>query len=172
MIAQTESKVVVGDLIATRGKYQLILSSSEIQGDDVLIKTLYQYDFEWVEPESMDDPISIKMALLDTMRNIHDRMILEGYPTSFGFRVDIAEKNVTDWSSALQLLQLSGASEIDVCDYDNKIHTLSAEQFIQMCGEIGAYLMALRSKKWANREAVISSENVKNAAVIAASWNL
>lgn len=169
--AQTESIVSVGNLIASKGKFQLVLSVSETQTTDAVPKTLYGYDFIWLNPEDPEDVAAVKLALFEAIKTIHDQKILDGYMTSFGFRVDIEPRNVTDWSASLQMLQISGAEQIDVCDYDNRTRMLTSDQYRQMCLEIGAYLMALRAKKWEKRGAVNASETIAEAAIAAADWS-
>lgn len=168
--AYSDNELTVGDLIPTRGKYQLVLDVQSIELTDPPRMT-YKYHFVWVEPTG-DDLISMKQALVDSVKEIHDNKILEGYFTSFGFRVDIKPNNVTDWSAGLQLLNLSGATEIKVGDYENQTHTLTSTQYIRMCAEVGAYLQFLRSKKWANREAVLAAPTVEEAAIAATNWSV
>jgi len=119
-------------------------------------ETIYEYDMILI---SADNNPGVRECLKQAIKQYHADIISAGYLTSMGFRVDIEQSNVVDWSAALQLLQLSGATETEVCDYDNQTHILTVEQYTQMCGEMGLYLTGLRSKKWAIRNAIDAAEN-------------
>ena len=123
-----------------------------VRGDE----TIYEYDMMLI---SADENPGVRECLKQAIKQYHADIISAGYLTSMGFRVDIEQSNVVDWSAALQLLQLSGATETEVCDYDNQTHVLTVEQYTQMCGEMGLYLTGLRSKKWAIRNAIDAAEN-------------
>lgn len=132
---------------------------------------VYEFDLYLVERRDGGDIESnTREYLKQAVKQHHDELIDQGCPTSFGFRVDCKSQNVVDWSAALQLLQLSGAPTIDICDFDNTTHTLTAAQFTQMCGEIGMYLAGLRSTKWRIREAIDAAETEADA-YAAAKWD-
>ena len=169
--AHCENALSVGDLIPSRGKYQLVLDVTQFETADEQPKTMYRYHFVWVEPNGAD-LISMKNALVDAVKRIYDGKIDDGYLTALGFRVDIKQVNVVDWSASLQMLQVSGETEIEVGDYDNQTHVISSEDYAMMCLEMGAYLRGLRSRKWTNRNAVLSAESISAAAVAASDWSL
>lgn len=145
------------------------ISIAEIERDG---ENLYQFDMRIVDVDGPVDPTQldcVKKYLKSAIKDIHDETIQKGCPLSFGFRVDCAPLNITDWSAALQLLQLSGETEIEVCDYDNVTHTLSSAQYAQMCGEVGVYLQGLRSIKWTLRKAIDDAADI-DAAYGVAVW--
>ena len=119
-------------------------------------ETIYEYDMMLIAAE--ENP-GVRECLKQAIKQYHADIIAAGYLTSMGFLVDIEQSNIVDWSAALQLLQLSGATETEVCDYDNQTHVLTVEQYTQMCGEMGLYLTGLRSKKWAIRNAIDAAES-------------
>lgn len=159
-----DNAISIGDLISSRGKYQLVLDVTQVE-------TMYRYNFVWVEPNG-SDLIAMKNALVDAVKRIYDGKIDDGYLTTLGFRVDIKQVNVVDWSASLQMLQVSGETEIEVGDYDNQTHVISSVDYAAMCLEMGEYLRALRSRKWGNRNAVLSAESISDAAVAASNWSL
>lgn len=132
-----------------------------------------QYEFDLIilsQPGDTNNLNAVKSYLNAAIKAYHDELILQGCQTSFGFKVDCQAKNVVDWSAALQLLQLSGGTEIDICDYDNATHTLTAAQYAQMCGEIGQYLAELRAEKWRIRTAIDAAGSIDDA-YAAAKWD-
>lgn len=129
--------------------------------------TSYEFDLIILP---MEEGATVKDDLYMAISKYHDLLVLAGCPTSFGFRIDCESTDVVNWMGSLQLLQLSGATEITICDYDNVNHVMSAADFTQMCGELGAYLMGLRTKKWQIREAIQAAETDTDA-YAAAKWD-
>jgi len=72
-----------------------------------------------------------------------------GCSTSLGFRINCLPNNVADFSQTLGLIGVYPAmAEITVRDYDNVNHTITVEQYKQMCIELGAHVMAIRQAYW------------------------
>jgi hypothetical protein len=78
-----------------------------------------------------------------------------GCPTSLGFRIDCMDKNKTDFDQTLGLISIySAMTEVLVRDYDNLNHTITVDQYKQMCLELGAHVMAVRQVYWADIDAL------------------
>ena len=74
-----------------------------------------------------------------------------GCMTSLGFKIDCLPNNVADFSQTLSLISVYPAmTEIIVRDYDNINHTITVEQYQQMCVELGAHVMGVRQAYWSN----------------------
>ena len=73
-----------------------------------------------------------------------------GCPTSLGFKIDCMDNNVADFDKTLGLLSIYPAmTEVVVRDYDNVNHTVTIEEYKQMCIELGAHVMCIRQAYWA-----------------------
>ena len=77
-----------------------------------------------------------------------------GCPTSLGFSVDCMDNNVADFDKTLGLIGLypvmTAAPDVKVRDYDNVNHTITVDQYKQMCLELGAHVMGVRQAYWAD----------------------
>ena len=74
-----------------------------------------------------------------------------GCPTSLGFQIDCMDKNVADFDKTLGLISVSPTTTtVLVRDYDNINHTITIEQYKQMCLELGAHVMTVRQAYWAD----------------------
>ena len=72
-----------------------------------------------------------------------------GCPTSLGFRIDCMDKNKTDFDQTLGLISIYPAmTEVLVRDYDNNNHTVTVDQYKQMCIELGVHVMTIRQDYW------------------------
>ena len=78
-----------------------------------------------------------------------------GCPTSLGFRIDCMDNNVADFDKTLGLISIYPTmTEVTVRDYDNLNHTITVDQYKQMCLELGAHVMGVRQAYWADVDAV------------------
>jgi len=74
-----------------------------------------------------------------------------GCPTSLGFRIDCMDNNKTDFDQTLGLISVYPAmTTVLVRDYDNENHTITVDQYKQMCLELGAHVMSVRQAYWAD----------------------
>ena len=107
--------------------------------EDEIASLIEHYDQgEVLTPEQKKQAINRKYKAL----------LKQGCPTSLGFKIDCESNNVNDFSQSLSLLNISGLTEIVVRDYDNINHTVSKEDFTQICLELGSHIMTLRQQKW------------------------
>lgn len=114
------------------------------------------YNFEYKEIEDVGQDITDSAWIAETeyqlkhdkIVNEHTKQLSEGCPTSLGFKIDCLPSNVSDFDQTLSLLSLANAENVLVKDYDNEEHTLTIEQYKQMCLELGIHVMTLRHNRW------------------------
>lgn len=108
-----------------------------------------------------------KVAKLQEIKDLYEQELKAGYLVSGlgshpDFRVDCEQKDISNWTSALEDVSLKAdlgtpMTDMTVGTYDNNTVTLSISEFKQMCSDVADYYRQQFSKKWQLRE------NVKNA---------
>lgn len=127
-----------------------------------IIENKNGYNFEYKEIQDIGQDITNISWLSKTEYQLkhdkivdeHTRQLSAGCPTTLGFKIDCLPSNVSDFEQTLSLLSLTGAESVLVKDYDNEEHTLTIEQYKQMCLELGIHVMTLRHNRWAAINAI------------------
>lgn len=97
------------------------------------------------DPGTVPTYAEIKQAA----KNQQQATLRQGCPTSLGFTIDCLPHNVADFAQTLSLISIyPTVTEVVVRDYDNINHTVTVEQYQQMCVELGAHVMATRQAYW------------------------
>lgn len=116
--------------------------------------------YDW---ERFDYPLTSKLTDEEFLSDANkqyaasnkDTLLGQGCPTSLGFTIDCMPNNVSDFSQTLSLLSIYPVmTEVVVRDYDNINHTITVEQYQQMCIELGAHVMATRQAYWADIDVI------------------
>ena len=78
-----------------------------------------------------------------------------GCTISLGFRIDCMDNNVADFDKTLGLISVSPTTtSVIVRDYNNVNHTITVDQYKQMCLELGTHVMTVRQAYWTDVDAV------------------
>ena len=105
-----------------------------------------------------DADLKVVVEKLDNVGLIlkdHGETLRAGCPTSLGFKIDCMENNVADFSQTLGLIIANpDMTEVLVRDYNNVNHTITVDQYKQMCLELGAHVMSVRQAYWADIDAL------------------
>lgn len=124
----------------------------------------YNFEYKEIEDTGQDITDLIWISAIeyqfkhDKIVDEHTKQLAAGCPISLGFRIDCLPSNVSDFDQTLSLLSLAGAENVLVKDYDNEEHTLTIEQYKQMCLELGIHVMNLRHNRWAAVDAIRGGE--------------
>lgn len=116
-----------------------------IDNGSVRIKTEY---------EQVQDRIPVKIKEISEW---YDIARSSGYETYLGITLDCGADDIANWTSALSILSLSGATQIRIGDYYNQTHILSKEDFQNACLELGQYVQWMFDRKWDLRNQALAA---------------
>lgn len=90
-----------------------------------------------------------------------EEILLEGKDVSLSsgknFKVDCAQKDINNWTSQLQLIQLVGmgdSEELTIGLYNNTEILITIAEFKEMCIDVGSYYSGLYQTKWQKRNQI------------------
>jgi len=90
------------------------------------------------------------------LKTIHEQKMKEGFTSSTNIKLDCEPHNINDFANAKQLLDISGAADITIRDYDNAVHTLAATDFTVLVLELANYYQTLLATKWGYQDSTDS----------------
>ena len=118
-------------------------------------------DTIWQEP----DVDAAAAALLRDYLKLYLEMwrqaeLAKGVTITSGLKLDCQDKNINDWGNTKLLMDAASMTSVDICDYDNATHTLTAAEYTQLVLEVGAHYQSVYSQKWLRRQQLAAATTV------------
>lgn len=104
--------------------------------------------------------VDLKKRKCEQIKADADAALRKGCETSLGFNMDFDRESVSSLTSYHALAERLQLKEVVVCDYDNKTHTLTWEQFETVLLEIGTQHQNVWLEKWDRRQAANAAKSV------------
>ena len=92
-----------------------------------------------------------------------------GFETSLKIKMDCNNISISQLNLGLSnynLIATKDADKVNLCDYNNELHSITFLQFKQICKEVGADYSNRYSKKWTVRKAINEAKTIEEIQAI------
>lgn len=139
-------------------QFQLVLTIDEntLSSDIRSYPDLLVIDNNTIREKNENEKIiDLRVVKLNELKQAYENQLRLGYDTSLGIKVDCKPDDISNWTATLKLLDLIPSLEtVSIGDYYNDSHTLTIDQYKQLCIETGIYYNSLFGKKWTLRKQI------------------
>lgn len=131
----------------------------------------YQYDIKASKVvkayTAVDKPIEqVKQDYFAAIKTKINKLLLKGFSTSFGIKMDSTTESVQKLDAGYQLATRSGATTMQIRDYDNISHNdIPVSQVASMVEELALYILQRTQEKWALQDTVATATTPYDAMV-------
>jgi hypothetical protein len=92
-----------------------------------------------------------------------------GFETSLKIKMDCNETSISKLNLGLSnynLIATKDADKVNLCDYNNELHSITFLQFKQICKEVGADYSDRYGKKWIVRKSINEAKTISEVQAI------
>lgn len=115
----------------------------------------------WQEPDADAEAAALLRDYLQPyLEKWRQAELAKGVTITSGLKLDCQDKNINDWGNTKLLMDAASMTSVDICDYDNATHTLTAAEYTQLVLEVGAHYQSVYSQKWLRRQQLAAATTV------------
>lgn len=139
------------------GWYELVENKTFIEPWQYLVKSNFIVDGMTIIQNYEVKNISLeeyKKSKKEEAKLNYENEINAGCLTQSGIRFDCDEKAINMISSTKQLMDTLNLTQIEFRDYDNIVHTLTYDEFVNLATEVAIYYQTKLKEKWTEQDRI------------------